>query len=272
MSKIGLIAGRGKLPAIWAASARDRGHDVYAFPIIEEADEGLKNIAKVIKPVNVGAFDNLINILIENDISKVVMIGKVNKTRLFGKTRLDARMQQMLANLRELNDDSILLGIVNELKKEGIEVLKQSTFIEDLFPTPGPVTSKTPDDSLLEDMKYAFKLARGIGGLDIGQTVLVKNRAVLAVEAIEGTDQAIKRAGELGGAGATMAKVSKPNQDFRFDIPTVGLTTLRNLIKIKARGLVIEAGKTFIVDREEFIETAEASGITVMALESASPE
>lgn len=272
MERVGVIAGKGFLPSIWVKAAREKGNRVYAFQLSEVADYSLEGIADQVKYFSIGELNNLIQSLHTLDIDKVVMIGKVEKSLLFSDIKLDNRMKGLLAELEVLNDDSILLAIVEELASEGIEVLKQSTFIEDLFPEPGVLTSLKPDEQLLSDMTFGFKMAREIGRLDIGQTVVVKDRSVLAVEAIEGTDQAIKRGGEIGGPGTVIAKVSKPGQDWRFDIPTVGLTTLQNMIAIKARGLVIEAGKTFLIDKTKLLEKAEENGLVVMALDTTTIE
>lgn len=265
MDKIALIAGQGELPLIWAGKAREKGCRVYAFPVVEENTLDLQDIAEEVYPVNIGQLSGLIELILKYNIKKVVMLGKVRKGNLFSGVELDQEIRQMLSGLDDLNDDSILLAIVNKLHSAGVEVIEQSTFLEDLLARPGLIAGKQPSPDLRADMEFGFRLAREIGRLDIGQTVIVKNRAVLAVEAIEGTDQAIKRGGELGGRNTTTAKVSKPDQDFRFDLPTVGLKTVKNLIEIGARGLVIEAHKTFLLNREEIINKAEKHNITVMA-------
>jgi UDP-2,3-diacylglucosamine hydrolase len=267
MNRIALIAGRGRLPLVWAEAARKKGIEVFAFPIIEEIDTPLKDLVEAYLPVNIGTLDRVIGLIKNYMINKVVMIGKVAKTHLFIGMEMDKRMKDLLSGLDQLNDDSILLAIVNELEKEGIRVLKQSTYIEDLLAEAGVLTSIQPNKELYNDMKTGFELAKEIARVDIGQTILVKNRAVLAVEAIEGTDEAIKRGGFFGGKGAVMAKVSKPMQDWRFDIPTVGLTTIKNLIDIKARGLVVEAGKTFLLERERLIAEAENNNIAIVAMD-----
>lgn len=270
MSKIGLIAGKGYLPVLWAQEAGKHGREVYAYQLFDDpVDYLLEDSVDQVKKVNIGQLDQLIKTLCADQIKQLVMIGKVEKSSLFQGLTLDLRMKSLLGKLRDLNDDSIMLGIVNELAGEGIEVIKQSTYLEHLLVGSGVLTKKQPDEQLLSDMIYGFKMAREIGRLDIGQTVVVKNKAVLAVEAIEGTDQAIIRGGRIGGSGAVVAKVSKPQQDFRFDIPTVGETTLSNLIGIKAGALVIEAERTFLIDKESFINEAEGNGIIVMALKKA---
>ncbi|MCG8515451.1 MAG: UDP-2,3-diacylglucosamine diphosphatase LpxI [Halanaerobiales bacterium] len=272
LRKIGLIAGQGSLPMLWTKAAQQKGYRVYAFPLLEQVDHSLTGIADQVSGVNIGALNDLINTLHQYDIKQLVMIGKVEKSLLFKGLVLDSRLEGLLAGLKQLNDDSILLGIVSELAKEGIEVLPQSFLIEELFPRKGVLTSRPPDQKLLTDLNYAFKIAREIGRLDIGQTVVVKNRTILAVEAIEGTDQAIIRGGELGGPGIVVAKVSKPQQDFRFDIPTIGETTIEKLIAVNASGLVIEAGKTFLLAREQVTSLAEENGIVIMARDFAETE
>ncbi len=267
-NRVGVIAGKGLLPLIWTRAAKEKGNQVCAFQLVEAADKPLEGIADQVSYISVGELNNLIQSILKLKINKVVMIGKVEKSLLYSDLNLDNRMKGLLENLEVLNDDCILLAIVKELASEGIEVLKQSTFIEDLFPEPGLLTSLEPDEQLFSDMAYGLKMAREIGRLDIGQTVVVKDRSVLAVEAIEGTDQAIRRGGKLGGPGTVIAKVSKPDQDWRFDIPTVGLTTLQNLIDIKAKGLVIEARKTFLLEKKKIIEIAEKNKLTIMALDS----
>lgn len=264
MARIGLIAGKGKLPLIWAREATKKGHEVYGFLIGEET-VCLNNIVKETYSVSLGTLGELINLFKQHELGKAIMLGKVEKTHLFNGLELDRRTQKLLAELKVLNDDSILRAIVEELEEEGVEVLKQYTYLDDLLPKPGVLTADKPDNKLLQDMKFGFEMARKIGDLDIGQTVIVKDKAVLAVEAIEGTDRAIKRGGRLGNQGIVMAKVSKPGQDFRFDIPTVGLKTLENLIAVEAKGLVIEADKTFILERQNFIKKANKTNITVVA-------
>ncbi len=264
MKRIGLIAGWGDLPLIWAKQAKKKGIEIYVFKLAEEKTASFTELAEQVYQVNIGQLDHLIELILSHHIEETVMLGKVRKEHLFANLELDRRMQKVLAALPLLNDDSILLGIVDELAAAGIEVLPQSIFLDRLLPERGLIVGEiTPQ--LQEDMAYAFRLAREMGRLDIGQTVLVKDRAALAVEAIEGTDAAIKRAGKYGGRGLVMAKVSKVKQDLRFDIPTVGLKTLDSLLAVGAKGLIIEAERTFLLKRDKFIERADAGGLTVIA-------
>jgi DUF1009 family protein len=175
-------------------------------------------------------------------------------------------MQKLLANLTDNSDDTVMLGFVKELAVEGMGVLDQTAFIRALMPAPGILTKRVPTEDEKKDMEFGLKMAKQIGGLDIGQTVVVKNLAVMAVEAIEGTDACIRRGGLLGRGGVTVAKVAKPNQDMRFDVPSVGPDTLETMIEAKASALVIEAGKTLLVHKDKVIEMAEKHGITIAVM------
>ncbi len=267
MEKIVLIAGKGRLPGIWTKRAAQKGHRVVACPIIEEQTSGLKDYAAEIKDINLGALGELINFLQQKNVKKIIMLGKVEKSRLFNNFEPDLMMQKLMASLPEFSNEIILKKLMDFFENKGFEVLPQTTFMEKLLPGRGILTTGEPSDSLKQDMEYGFSLAQKVGELDIGQTVLVKNRSVLAVEAVEGTDQTILRAGEYGGSGAVMAKVTRPEQDLRFDLPVVGLETVKKLAEIKASGLILEAQKTFLLDQKEFISRAEQAGITVAARE-----
>ncbi|MFW6386380.1 MAG: LpxI family protein [Bacillota bacterium] len=266
MANIGVIAGKGKLPAIWTQRAAKNEDRVVVFSLEEATPDNFPGAEKIIS-VCVNEFGNLLSRLQEEDVDNVVMMGKVEKKRLFTGARPDECLQQILAGLDELSDEKILLGLTHRLEESGFKVLAQTTYLEDLLPEAGILTSNRPGEELKADMEFGFKMAREIGRLDIGQTVVVKGQAVLAVEAIEGTDLAIERGGCLGKGGITVAKVSRPGQDFRFDIPAVGLDTLQVLIEAGTDGLVLEAEKTFILDKEKFISGAENAGISVVALE-----
>ncbi|MFW6278968.1 MAG: LpxI family protein [Bacillota bacterium] len=265
MSKIGLIAGQGALPCMWARRAQKKGHQVYAFPVIEEKTRPLTKYTAETKNINLGALEKLLQDLAEKDIKKIIMLGKVEKSRLFANFQPDMRMKSLLGSLPNLSDDLILKSLLDHFAKQGFEILKQTMFMEDLIPQPGILTEKMPAPELKEEMDFGLEMAQKIGDLGIGQTVVVKQKAVLAVEAIEGTDSAVMRGGKLGGEDCVVAKVSRSDQDFRFDTPTVGLETLKMLEKVKASGLVLEAGKTFIVDYGEFIKQADQAGLVVAA-------
>lgn len=266
--RIGLIAGEGDLPHIWAKAAREQGREVYAYNLRKSTNKTLEGIADQVKNVNIGLLDKLIKDLKAAQIKEVVMIGKVEKSLLFQEIILDKRFKSLLGKLEHFNNDSILLGIVNEFAREGIKVLEQSCYLEELISGQGILTENQPDEQLISDIKYGFKVAREIGRLDIGQTIVLRNRTVLAIETIEGTDETIRRGGLLGGPGVVVAKVAKPQQDFRFDLPVVGEDTLNTLIEVRAKALVMEADSTILLDKDIFIEKADENDIIVVALKS----
>ncbi|MCF8001972.1 MAG: UDP-2,3-diacylglucosamine diphosphatase LpxI [Halanaerobiales bacterium] len=266
MDKIGLIAGYGKLPLIWAKKAQKHDIDVHAFPISEECSTDLNKHTSTTDNLSLTQLDSLINKLKEYEIKQIILLGKVNKKFFYEMNNFDQRFIKLFKNTDNLEDHTILKKLVEEFDKEGIEVLQQNIFLDDLLVPSGLLNDVKPSDRLLEDMKYAFQKAKQVANSDIGQTVLIKDKAVLAVEALEGTDQAIKRTGNLVNEGAVMAKVSKQNHDFRFDIPTIGLDTVKNLISIKADGLVLESDKILLIDRERVIKLANEANLSIMAI------
>ncbi len=269
MDKIGLIAGYGKLPLIWAKQAQKNNVTVHAFPVSEEYSKDLEGFSETVNYISLTQLDCFINKLKEYEVDKIIMLGKVNKKYFYEKDNFDQRFIKIFQDSQNLEDHSILKKIVAEFNKEGIEVVKQNLFLDDLLIAAGQFNSIIPDEVLLEDMKYAFKKAKDIANLGIGQTVLTKNKAVVAVEALEGTDQAIKRAGQLVQEGAVMAKVSKKNHDFRFDIPTIGPDTIKNLISISADGLVLESSRILVLDRERVKKMADEAELSIISI---SPE
>lgn len=264
--KIGLIAGAGEMPFIWARAARDQYAEVIAVAIAEEARKGLDGIVNQLHYLSVGQVGKIIKTFKDEGIRELVFIGKVNKTLLFQNLKFDLKAIAIMAGLKDRKDDTIMLAIVDELKKEGIEVLKQTTFLEEMMPGPGVLTKRRPTKEEMSDIEFGMEMAKGIAGLDIGQTVVVKNKAVMAVEAIEGTDEAIKRGGSQGRGDIVVVKVAKPNQDLRFDIPTIGMNTLTSIKDANGKVLAIEAGKTFVVDMENVVKEADRNGISIAAV------
>jgi UDP-2,3-diacylglucosamine hydrolase len=196
-----------------------------------------------------------------------VMAGQISPWRLFTKEVLaDPLLKSLLAGLPDKKADTIFGGIADQLKSHGLELIDSTLFIQDLLPAKGVLTSREPAFALWEDVYFGFDLAKGIGMLDIGQTVAVKEKAVVAVEALEGTDNLIRRAGKISRGGFTMVKVSKPKQDNRFDVPVVGLNTIRTLLAAKASCLAIEAGKTLFIDQKESIRLADRRGLVVVSV------
>lgn len=267
MKIIGLLAGVGRLPVEFARAARGMGFTVIAIGVVSGVDPELSAACDKFYSISVGRLDTILNTLKTEHVSQVTMLGKVTKELMFaGAVELDDRIRRMLAGLKDNSDDTIMLAFVRELAAEGIGVLDQTAFIKSLMPAAGQIASRVPTASEKADMEFGFKMAKAIGGLDIGQTVVVKNLAVMAVEAIEGTDACILRGGQLGRGDVVVAKVAKPNQDLRFDVPSVGPDTLRAMIEAKAKALVIEAGATLLVDKENVIKLADENEIAIIAM------
>ena len=268
MKSIGLLSGIGRLPVEVAKAARAMGIDVYAVGLVDGVEEDLKNVATDFKSINVAQLGSIIDYLKGKEVTDVVMIGKVTKEILFsGQHELpDARMIALLSSLKDRSDDTMMLAFVAELAKEGITTFDQTMLLKMIMPKKGVLTKRQPTERENLDMEFGFKMAKALGGLDIGQTVVVKDKAVMALEAIEGTDACILRGGKLACGNAVVAKVAKPAQDNRFDMPAVGVKTIESMIEVKASGLVIEAGRTLIVDREKVLSLADENAITIVAI------
>jgi len=267
INRIGLIAGNGRFPIIFAESARKKGVEVIAIGINEETSKELEKFVNKIYWLGVGELDKLLKIFREENIRSIVMAGQVKHKLLFDKNiKIDKRMQFLLGSLKNKKTDSIIGAIARLLEFKGIKVLSSIIFLSDYLPKKGVLTKQLPDDRVLKDINFGRKIAKSIAGLDIGQSVVVKDRVVLAVESIEGTDEAIRRAERYGKNGIVVIKVTKPRQDMRFDVPVIGPDTIKLLQEVKAACIAIEAKKTLIIDREETIRLADEASITVVAM------
>jgi DUF1009 family protein len=265
MKKLGLIAGYGELPSAVAAEARARGYSVFAVGLEPLADKSLVSAVDEIRWINVGKLGSIIGALKKAGVTEAVLAGKVPKSLLY-KSRItpDLRAVKVLFSLKDRADDSIMLAITGELAKDGITLLNTTDFSTRLLAPDGVLGRHSPTRNEWKDMDFGFRLAKEMGRLDIGQTVVVKNMAVMAVEAIEGTDEAIKRGGKLAGPGAVVVKVSKPGQDLRFDVPAVGTETLAAMIEVQARVLAVEHGKSIILNRKEMLRKADKANISIV--------
>lgn len=267
MEKLGILAGAGKLPVECARAAKQLGYEVYAVGLLADSDPQIAQFAKDYQFISVAQLDAILNYLKTNQVPTVTMIGKVTKELLFnGVVVPDAHMLQLIMSLSDRRDDTIMMAFVLELAKAGIQTFDQTKLIRKLMPHRGVITKREPNEIEKQDMEFGFRIAKELGRLDIGQTVIIKNRAVMALEAIEGTDACIERGGILAHGGAVVAKVSKPQQDNRFDVPTVGYHTIEQMAKVGATALAIEAGKTLLVEREQMISLADAKGIAIVAM------
>ena len=207
----------------------------------------------------------MIDIMKGEGVNQVSFIGKVHKGLLF-RPILDARARKMIKDVKRLNDDSVMLRIVKELEGENISVLDQTIFLKENFPPKGLIGNIEPDENQIIDIEYGFQIAKEIGRLDLGQSVVVQNKMILAVETIEGTDKTIERGCKMGSKGATVVKVSKPNQDKRFDVPAVGVKTLKTMKKFGASVLAIEADETFAIELDKMIEFANKNKMVLIAV------
>jgi DUF1009 family protein len=264
-SPLGLVVGQGHLPAIIADNARGRGYRVVALALEGLAEKTIEKHADLTGWFNVGKASSIIKFLKKNGVREAVLAGKVPKTVIFGNIKPDLRAVSVLLKLKDKKDDSILDAVAGEFEKEGIRLLDMKEFCDSLLTPEGKLTKKGPSRSEKKDIEFGFDMAKEIGRLDIGQTVIVKDRAVIAVEAIEGTDGAIKRGGKLAKE-AVVVKVSRPGQDMRFDVPVVGAGTLKVMVDSGIRVLALEAHKSILMDRDDFLEKANGAGITIMGV------
>ena len=265
--QIGIIAGMGELPVIIAKDARERGYKVITVALENLASPEMDSVSDEIRWVNPGKFGELIDTLKKHQIKEAIMAGKVPKSLLYkSKITPDLRAVKLLFSIKDKSDDAILNAITKELAGEGIEIIDTTKFSPHLLTPVGCLTRKKPDEEQWKDIEFGWKIAREIGKLDIGQTVVIKGKAVMAIEAIEGTDEAILRGGKWAGDGAVVVKVSKPQQDMRLDVPAVGLDTLKSMEKVNAKVLALEAHRSMIIGRETVIREAESAGIVIVGI------
>ncbi|MEN8262568.1 MAG: UDP-2,3-diacylglucosamine diphosphatase LpxI [Nitrospirota bacterium] len=266
---LGLITGIGQLPKAVASGAKKMGYKVVAIALQPPADESIRPFVDDFHKIDIGRFGGLISLLKKLSIKNAVMAGKVPKSILYThKSSLlpDLKAVKLLLSIRNRSDDTIMKAVVRELEKNGIKIHKTTAFTKDLLAPEGVLTRKKPTRDDLQDIDFGWDIAKKMGKLDIGQTVVIKNKAVMAIEAIEGTDEAVKRGGVLAGKDAVVIKVSKPKQDMRFDVPVVGIDTLNSMRKSGARVLAVESEKCILVEKENFLKEANKSGIVVVGI------
>jgi len=267
MDKIGLIAGNRKFPFIFAQEAKKKGLAVIAIGIKGDTAPRLKHYVDKIYWIGLSEFGRMFEIFKQEGIKQAVMAGQITPTRLFrAEVAQDEELKKLLSSIKDKKADTIFGAIAQRLEEAGVELLSSVTFIEDYLPKKGTLTKVEPDFLVWEDVYFGLDLAKAIGYLDIGQTVAVKDKAVVAVEALEGTDNLIRRAGRITRGGVTVVKVSKPKQDVRFDIPVVGLNTVKTMLKAGAKCLAIEADKTLFIDKEESLKLADKKGLAIVAI------
>jgi hypothetical protein len=265
MDRLALIAGNGDFPIKAAISARDKKINITAIAFKGETSKKLSQCVDKIYWIQIGEVGKIFSIIKKEDIREVIMAGQIRPIHLFKPwIKKDAHLKKILEKVKDNRGDSLLEALSDELKERGVKLLDSSFLLKDSLASEGLLTQSNLSRREREDIDFGKKLAKEIAKLSIGQTVIVKNKAVLAVESIEGTDQAIKRAAKLGGPGAVVVKASRPNHDMRYDIPVIGLKTLKVMAKCKIKVIAVEAEKTLLIDRDKLISRANRLGISIL--------
>ena len=267
--RIGLIAGNGQFPFLALDAARSLGHDVTIVAIREEASPAMEAAAASGPPadfhwVSLGQLGRCIDILKRANVTRALMAGQVKHTRIFSGIVPDLTLLSVLRRLSTRNTDALISAVADVLGSHGIQLVDSTAFLEPLLARSGTLTERDPTDEERGDLEFGYGMADAIAGLDIGQTIAVRQRAVVAVEAMEGTDEVIARAGRLAGPGVCVIKVAKPNQDMRFDVPVIGVATIDALGAAGAAVLSVDAGKTVVLDGGRVFEAANAAGVAVV--------
>ena len=273
--RLGLIAGNGRFPFLVLDAARSMGHDVTVIATEEEALPDLNEAAASAKApihwISIGQLGKCISLMKEAGITHAVMAGQVKHTKIFaGGIVPDATFLSLLVKLPFQNTDGLIGAVAGALRDHGIELLDSTSLLKPMLAAAGVLTRRAPTERERQDFEFGYGVADAIAGLDIGQTIAVKHRAVVAVEAMEGTDEVIGRAGHLAGPDVCVVKVAKPKQDMRFDVPVVGLATIAAMRTAKASALSIDAGKTLVFDRDALIASANDAGIAIIGREKSS--
>lgn len=267
--RLGLIAGNGRFPFLVLDAARSAGHDVTVIALKEETFPELADLARrppaaAVHWISLGQLGKCISLLEDAGVTQAVMAGQVKHTKLFADIVPDLTLLGVLMRLDAKNTDALISGVANVLRDHGIELLDSTAFLAPLMARRGVLTGRAPSAEERADLDFGYRVADVIAGLDIGQTVVVKSAAVVAVEAMEGTDAVIARAGQLAGPGARVVKVAKPNQDMRFDVPVVGVSTIEAMKAAGATLISVDAGKTLMIDGEAIVRAADAAGIAIV--------
>ncbi|MFY9401971.1 MAG: UDP-2,3-diacylglucosamine diphosphatase LpxI [Candidatus Omnitrophota bacterium] len=267
MERIGLIAGNRKFPLLFCQEAKKNNLYIVAVAVKGETSLGINKLADKVYWVRLSDFSRIFAIFKGEGIKKVAMVGQISPHRLFSReVSFSPDIQQILRAIKDKRADTIFGAIADKLKEGGLDLLDSTLFVKSHLPSKGVLTAHNPDKVTWEDISFGFEAAKAIGALDIGQAVAIKDKAIVAVEAFEGTDKLILRSVKLAGAGITIVKTAKPKQDMRFDVPVVGLRTIKLLIKIRAKCLAIQADKTLFIDRDASLKLADKRGLTVVAV------
>lgn len=262
----GLIAGNGRFPFLVLEGARSQGIDMAVIALKEEASPELEQAAKRVHWVSLGELSKTIDLMHQEGVTQAVMAGQVKHSKIFSAIRPDWKLAKLLFSLPRKNTDALIGAVARVLEDEGIRLVDSTLFLKPLLPEAGVLTRRAPNEQEAEDIAYGRGLAQQIAGMDIGQTVVISDRACVAVEAMEGTDEVIARASRIAaGKALVVVKVSKPAQDMRFDVPVVGLPTVEQMRIAGATALAVDAGRTLLFDKTKLIEAADAAGIAIQA-------
>lgn len=264
---IGIMAGSGQFPHLFCAAAQKAGRSVFITGLKGETPADLEELADQFCWTKLGQLGKTIKFFKKNKVEEVVFLGAITKTKIFKDIFPDLRGLSLWNKIDIKQDDAILRAIADELLKDDIVVLESTCYLQDLLFPKGVLSKKKPSSSQLKDIQFGFEMAKAVGNLDIGQCVVVREQTVLAVEAIEGTDAAIRRGGKLGHEKAVVVKVRKPDQDFRFDLPAIGVQTIMTMAEVGARVLAVEKGQALLFDAPATIQAANKAGIAIVGVE-----
>ena len=279
--KYGLIAGNGRFPFLVAEGARRAGVSLSIAAIREETDPQIEHLAETVTWVGIGQLGKMIRFFKEQGVEQAIMAGQVKHVQIFSRAVPDARMLKMLLKLSRRNTRSLIGAVAEELASEGIQLIDSTYFLRDALPDKGPITKREPDSRERQDIEYGLEIARELARLDLGQTIVVRGKACVAIEAMEGTDETIRRAGHLTrpegkafrgnrlnltSGHLTVVKIAKPDQDMRFDVPVVGVPTVESMLEAGATCLCISAGKTLMFDRDEMVALADKNKVAIVSV------
>ena len=265
--RYGMIAGNGRFPFLVLEGARRQGVEMVVAAIREETSPEIERHARRVQWMGVGQLGKLLRFFHREGVTHVILAGQVKHVQIFGPALPDLRMVRVLARLSRKNTDSLIGSVVQELEREGFTVVDSTLFIGDLLAGTGVLTARSPSPAEEQDIAFGLEVAREVARLDIGQTIVVKDRVVVAIEAMEGTDATIRRAAAVvPGTSLTVIKIAKPHQDMRFDVPVIGVPTIETMIESRATALAITAGKTLLFDRDDLLALANRHGIAIVGV------
>jgi UDP-2,3-diacylglucosamine hydrolase len=263
---IGLIAGAGSVPLFFAKKAAAMGFQVISIGLSNSIDKTLKPYVEKNYSIGIGKGEKIIQVLKNEKVQGLLMLGKVDKSVLFQLQLFDSRSMKLLKRVATHEDKSLLVGVIKEFESEGFEILDQKEYLSELFPQKGVLTKNKPEESAMRDIEYGFPIAKELADMEVGQTIVVKNKIVVAAEALEGTDRTLERGCSIAKEGCVAVKVSRTGQDYRYDAPGVGERTIKALIKGKASALAIEAERVMIAEMEDVIRAADSAGFPIIAI------